>query len=702
MPVRIFSRFLSLLVFFAFPASAAELSGRVQSRSEIPIEHALVTDVKDDVKVYTDHQGDFELRCELPCLLLVTHPRFVELPIEVDEDMAAAGLVATLEPKQEIFAEVVVTASRGGGDAFAPVAIASTVIHAGEKAAAPSTLTELIEGVPGVAENGQGGLFQVFSIRGVSRQRVMTLVDGMRIVGERRAGVSTSFIDPLLMGSVDVLRGPASTFYGSGALGGVIQVFPKQFETSSVSLGYSSYGDESYQVAGWGDGKTSLGIAHRSRSNGESADGAELDDHFTQLSATLAHRWKRQDLSYQILVLPAFGRDIGKSSTDFPERQTEYQEDHLLVKFAVESAKGWNLDVWAHPNSLTTEVFEERSFSRVENDALDLGLSFQREMRLTGYISGRYGFDYVGRRGVEAVEVRENPATGNQARQQTLDGEQDEVAAFASISWNWGNATFQAGGRSTWQQQSNHGAPSLEDSALTGFLGMVQPVGGGLELVLNLGTGLRFPNLSERFFTGTTGRGQTLGNPDLISESAVNADLGLRWYGRHLFFAAQLFQLDIEDYIERVDLNEDLRTFVNLTSGRVQGLELEGFYKIGERWQVSWSGHLLNSENRGRGRRPLADVPADRLELGVRFQSGRWESRLSYQHRAQKNNPGSGEKAIVAADLVSLALDVELTQGLVLTLRGRNLLGELYWNAADRKAPFAAGRSVGLGLVWQR
>jgi iron complex outermembrane receptor protein len=58
-----------------------------------------------------------------------------------------------------------------------------------------STVTELIEGMAGVSENSQPGLFQVISIRGTSRQRILTLLNGIRLSSERRAGVTASFVD---------------------------------------------------------------------------------------------------------------------------------------------------------------------------------------------------------------------------------------------------------------------------------------------------------------------------------------------------------------------------------------------------------------------------------------------------------------------------------------------------------------------------
>ena len=65
------------------------------------------------------------------------------------------------------------------------------------------------------------------------------------------------------MGSVEVLRGPSSTYYGSGALGGVVQVFPKEFDQLEVDLSWNSFGDENVQTLGWGQDGWSIGIARR-------------------------------------------------------------------------------------------------------------------------------------------------------------------------------------------------------------------------------------------------------------------------------------------------------------------------------------------------------------------------------------------------------------------------------------------------------
>jgi hemoglobin/transferrin/lactoferrin receptor protein len=86
----------------------------------------------------------------------------------------------------------------------------------------PSSVYDVIRNVPGVdvpggpRRNGQNP-----SIRGLGGQRTQILVDGAR-QSFQSAHDGRFFLDPELLRSVEVIRGPVSALYGSGALGGVI------------------------------------------------------------------------------------------------------------------------------------------------------------------------------------------------------------------------------------------------------------------------------------------------------------------------------------------------------------------------------------------------------------------------------------------------------------------------------------------------
>src|SRR4029450_2522632 len=63
-------------------------------------------------------------------------------------------------------------------------------------------------------------------VRGLTGNKVNVFVDGVRYsTGAQRGGVSTflDLVDPALLDSVEVLRGPNSAQYGSDPLGGSIQ-----------------------------------------------------------------------------------------------------------------------------------------------------------------------------------------------------------------------------------------------------------------------------------------------------------------------------------------------------------------------------------------------------------------------------------------------------------------------------------------------
>lgn len=680
----------------AFPALGAEIRGRVETDVGAPVNHARVTDRATGHHVLTDATGAFALKCALPCVLAVTHPWLDAQEIVVKQ---GGELRVALEGGHD--EQIVVTASRGVGDTYAPISLPSTLVHTDDRLDAPASLLELVRQAPGVAENGQGGLFQVLSIRGISRQRVATLISGMPVVSDRRAGASASFIDPLLLEGAEVLRGPSSTYYGSGALGGVVQMFPRRSDGWRLQAGYEGFGDESYLAGDWGNGGWSVGFSRRSRGNDEAADGIESNSHFTQYSTTISRRWRGGALEYEVLAIAGLGRDIGKSNRDFPQRITDYpQETHTLLKFGIVSDTSWRLHVFVHPNDLRTEALGVGDmFSVVENEALDAGAAFRRDFDLSSHFKGRVGLDYFGRYGVEARERGRDLVTGVPFAMQTLDGNQDDAAVYATFDWNWGSGTLQGGSRLVWHRQEDAATPGRDDNGWIGFLGLTQPLAAGLELVANAGTGLRFPSLSERFFTGTTGRGSVIGNPDLRQEDSLNTDVGLRFSGKRVLVSGSLFRTEIDDYIERFDVATDVQSFVNLTSGTIEGVELDGLWHPSRRWQLAWGATRIEGEEDGSGR-PLPDIPAHRGRLGLRFRAERWEASLDYEHRSSKNDPGSGERAIAGADLVSAAVELRLNDSARLRLRARNLLDEVYLNSADEKSAAAAGRSFGIGMVW--
>jgi len=674
---------------------AAEVRGRVTtSDGSVPVEHALV--VGGGRNVYTDLHGLFILEgVDAPCRIEVSHPRFETARVEVGPGSEPE---VRMEPRRQLYERVVVTANREG-QRLAPVVDSSTSIAPEDSTLVPSTVTDLVSQVPGVAESGQGGLFQNFAVRGISGQRLSALVLDVPIITERRAGAAISFIDPLLLDRVEVVRGPASTLYGSNAMGGVVQALPRRFEDLMVDVGYETQGSERHAAFAWGGGPWSVGIAGRQRDRSETASGTERNDAYTQACAVLDGAWEIGGKGLEITLAPSSGHDIGKDNTDYPARTTTYPtERHLIFKAALDAGE-WRAAVFAHPNRLVTEVVrDDGDWSEVRNRSLDFGGNFQIDRSFGPSASFLAGVDLLARRNVNADEERLEDGILEELH--TLDHAlQDDAAVYATARFHHADLTTQAGVRYSWEAQDNAGADRRSSSAPSAFIGLNVSLGQGYEIMSSVGTGMRFPSLTERFYTGTTGRGGVIGNPDLEEERSLNADLGVRHYGEKVYVEAFAFHNIIRNYIEQVDLTEDISTFQNLRSGTITGAEVDGLFVTGPVQLILGGAIQRGRDDDGL---PLVDVPPARAKIGARFTKGRFMADVAVEERMKKDDPADGEKKIPGATLVFLKVGVDLGSGLALRLSGENLLNEDYFRSADRKAPEAPGRSFGLALRWTR
>lgn len=115
------------------------------------------------------------------------------------------------------------------------------------------TSAGMLKGVAGLSQTGAGRTNgQTFNLRGYDKSGVLVLVDGIRQLSDM-AKSSGTYLDPALVKRIEVVRGPNSSLYGSGGLGGVVDFrtadaadFLPPGETNGLSLwGNIASGDHS-------------------------------------------------------------------------------------------------------------------------------------------------------------------------------------------------------------------------------------------------------------------------------------------------------------------------------------------------------------------------------------------------------------------------------------------------------------------------
>ena len=116
-------------------------------------------------------------------------------------------------------------------DALAPVSVVTLEQIQGRQA---STLGGLLYNIPGVWVQDRGDEPSTsINIRGLQDfGRVAVVVDGARQNYQRTGHFANGsfFLNPELVGGIDIVRGPTANIYGSGAIGGVASFRTKDIE----------------------------------------------------------------------------------------------------------------------------------------------------------------------------------------------------------------------------------------------------------------------------------------------------------------------------------------------------------------------------------------------------------------------------------------------------------------------------------------
>lgn len=187
-------------------------------------------------------QGEFVMKCTDCDQLSVTSIGYAGQQITV----GTAGYLISLQPARSVMQEVVLTANRGEGTkrSEAPVAI-STLSTKTIQDAKPTTVDQVLNKVSGVNMVNLGNEQHQMSIRQpmTTKSLFLYLEDGIPI---RTTGLynhnALLEMNMAATKSIEVIKGPSSSLYGSEAIGGVVN-FITASPTAVLVLKLSAQGN---------------------------------------------------------------------------------------------------------------------------------------------------------------------------------------------------------------------------------------------------------------------------------------------------------------------------------------------------------------------------------------------------------------------------------------------------------------------------
>ncbi len=139
--------------------------------------------------------------------------------------LALMPMVAGAQP----VAEIVITATRTEEPVDAVLADVTVIGRDAIERSGAASLAELLRTSVGVETSQNGGVAGLSGIflRGSRTAQTLVLVDGVRLENPTSGGANLEFIPIASIERIEIVKGPLSSLYGSGAIGGVIQIFTR-------------------------------------------------------------------------------------------------------------------------------------------------------------------------------------------------------------------------------------------------------------------------------------------------------------------------------------------------------------------------------------------------------------------------------------------------------------------------------------------
>ncbi|MHB8141235.1 MAG: TonB-dependent receptor plug domain-containing protein [Vulcanimicrobiaceae bacterium] len=113
------------------------------------------------------------------------------------------------------------------------------------------TIAQALQDVPGVSVESYGpvGSFAQIGIRGSSSSQVLVLLNGVPLPGGQIDSLNLNEIPTNGIRRIEVVEGGGSTLYGSGSIGGVINIITSDHGPASAQAGVGSFGSRSLQIS---------------------------------------------------------------------------------------------------------------------------------------------------------------------------------------------------------------------------------------------------------------------------------------------------------------------------------------------------------------------------------------------------------------------------------------------------------------------
>ncbi|MFP4059854.1 MAG: TonB-dependent receptor [Bacteroidales bacterium] len=472
------------------------------------------------------------------------------------------------------------------------------------------TIPDLLAKEPGVVLSRDGMWGTSVNIRGLSEQRLITMIDGNRLETATDLSAALSMIDPFDIERIEVIKGAASSIYGTGAMGGIVNVITgsgyynnKPYLNGRVAGSYhtanSMYAGNTMIRAGSKNFHGRLNLSYRDADDVITPEGELPNSQFTDYNLSFRGGAKiAKNHEVEILMNRFRAEDVGiPGGAAFPPNATA---TYPIEKRDLTSISYHATGLLPSLNKLTLKYFNQYILRDVllqpnpnvritpAGKHLTNGLSLQTNWRffsnheVTGGIEAWQRQLSTSREKNQTIPIQDTSGTTVGYQNRIIGEIPIPESSFSDIGFFVQDNFFtlnnklkvSLGGRFDYIQVMNKEAVdpyyiiidgvrnetppnqkvtfsegNVTNVSWSANAGLLYKATSDLDITLNLARSFRSPSLEERYKYIDLGAYVDLGNPDLEPEQGYFFDLGTRYWGNRFNWKTNVFFNTLDNLI---------------------------------------------------------------------------------------------------------------------------------------------------------
>jgi vitamin B12 transporter len=553
-----------------------------------------------------------------------------------------------------------------GSPVIGPVATSIKLDKSDIKKTGATTFVNLLEKIPSITFEGGPGNLAAVRIRGSESEHTLLLIDGQKVT--ITGGQPNFKMIPLnQISSIEILKGPFSSLYGPGAIGGVINVFTdKEANTITSSTIDSSYGSN-------GTKQSSFNTYFKN-------DNSYLDFTFTDFitdGIDATHKTSGGDDDLDPSDRQTFGLNIGGDIGEKTSVSLNLIDSKANIMYDNPYPAGKYENDLRQIGLGVNQKFSDKLQTRIDiNDQNILRHGSKYELNTLSIVN-ELDFDFS--KLSLGIMNSNDKDIGNKKSIKHKD-------IFAQWQGLIIDNELSVGGRVI--DHNDFGTHTTYN------FNWARDISINSRLSASYGSATNIPNHYKNKVN--VNKSKTLSIPILKPERSKNIELGIQNESNIGLIEFKVYQTKIEDAFDYIDPNSDWDGYyINSGTTDISGMELSldtDFLGWDLSSKIDYNKAIDKTSKKQKGRRPNRSI-----SFNLSKTSGKWNRNINWTAKSRAWDKNSETTKLGGYGLLNLSTSYNFTEDLTVYLNRNNALDKDYEMARGYKT---LGKTTTLGLTY--